>query len=55
VIGGEGMIPKPKGEVGRPGGGGYTLFKALSWNQRTYDNVHVSNVNYMKEYTSHQL
>lgn len=42
MIGGEGMIPKPKGEVGRPGGGGYTLFKVLDWNQKTYDNVHVS-------------
>jgi hypothetical protein len=39
---GEGMIPKPKGEVGRPGAGGYTLFKALDWNQKTYDNIHVS-------------
>jgi hypothetical protein len=52
-IGGEGMIPKPKGEVGRPGGGGYTLFKALDWNQKTYDNIHVSEFGvYMKESTS---
>ena len=48
-IGGEGMIPKPKGEVGRPGGGGYTLSKALDWNMKTYDNIHVSNRVFMKE------
>jgi hypothetical protein len=47
--GGEGMIPKPKGEVGRPGGGGYTLSKALDWNMKTYDNIHVSNRVFMKE------
>ena len=39
---GEGLIPKPKGEVGRPGRGGYNLFRALGWNQKTYDNVLVS-------------
>jgi hypothetical protein len=39
---GEELIPKPKGEVGRPGRGGYNLFKALGWNQKTYDNVLVS-------------
>ena len=54
VISSKDMIPKPKGEVGRPGGGGYTLFKMLGWNQKTYDNVHVSNVEHMKRYTSHQ-
>ena len=41
-IRGEATILKPKGEVGRPGGGGYNLFQALDWNQKTYDNVHVS-------------
>jgi hypothetical protein len=39
---GEGLIPKPKGDVGRPGRGGYNLFKALGWNQKTYDSVLVS-------------
>jgi hypothetical protein len=39
---GEGLIPKPKGDVGRPGCGGYNLFKALGWNQKTYDSVLVS-------------
>lgn len=55
-IGSKGMIPKPKGEVGRPGGGGYTLIKALNWNKKTYDNIHVSKFReYMKESTSHQF
>jgi hypothetical protein len=53
-IGGWGMIPKPKGEVGRPGGGGYNLFQALDWNQKTYDNIHVSKCGvYMEEFTTH--
>ena len=51
---GEGLIPKSKGEVGRPGHGGYNLFKALGWNQKTYDNVLVSKCRYIKESTSHQ-
>jgi hypothetical protein len=38
----EGLIPKPKGEVGRPTNGGYNLIKALDWNQKTYDSVLVS-------------
>ena len=59
VIDGEGvgekLIPKPKGEVGRPGRGGYNLVKALSWNQKIYDSVQVSKCGvYMKESISHQ-
>jgi hypothetical protein len=52
---GEGLIPKPKGEVNRPGRGGYNLIKALGWNQKTYDSVLVSKCGiYMKKSTSHQ-
>ncbi|KIK33157.1 hypothetical protein CY34DRAFT_18549 [Suillus luteus UH-Slu-Lm8-n1] len=29
-------IPKPAGEPGRPGHGGYTLYEALDWNPRAY-------------------
>ncbi|KAG2102306.1 hypothetical protein BD769DRAFT_1390137 [Suillus cothurnatus] len=29
-------IPKPAGEPGRPGRGGYTLREALDWNPKTY-------------------
>lgn len=39
---GEVLIPKPKGEVGRPTNGGYNLVKALDWNQKTYDGILVS-------------
>ncbi|PPQ82084.1 hypothetical protein CVT25_014355 [Psilocybe cyanescens] len=35
----KGLIPKPKGDVSRPGRGGYNLSKALGWNQKTYDSV----------------
>ncbi|KAG2123446.1 hypothetical protein DEU56DRAFT_917409 [Suillus clintonianus] len=37
-------IPKPAGEPGRPGRGGYTLYEALDWNPKMYakfkKNVH---------------
>ncbi|KAG1875738.1 hypothetical protein F4604DRAFT_1680626 [Suillus subluteus] len=37
-------IPKPAGEPGRPGRGGYTLYEALDWNPKMYTkfkkNVH---------------
>ncbi|OAX32476.1 hypothetical protein K503DRAFT_654098, partial [Rhizopogon vinicolor AM-OR11-026] len=29
-------IPKPKGEVGRPGRGGYNLEKALHWDAKRF-------------------
>ncbi|KAG2739431.1 hypothetical protein P692DRAFT_201811526 [Suillus brevipes Sb2] len=29
-------IPKPAGEPGRPGRGGYTLYEALDWNPKAY-------------------
>ncbi|KAG1867695.1 hypothetical protein F4604DRAFT_1927479 [Suillus subluteus] len=29
-------IPKPAGEPGRPGRGGYTLYEALDWNPKVY-------------------
>jgi hypothetical protein len=29
-------IPKPAGEPGRPGHGGYTLYEALDWNPKAY-------------------
>ncbi|KAJ3898158.1 hypothetical protein F5879DRAFT_927268 [Lentinula edodes] len=32
-------IPKPPGEVGRPGRGGYNLRKTLGWSRQDYDNV----------------
>ncbi|KAJ3806576.1 hypothetical protein F5876DRAFT_80554 [Lentinula aff. lateritia] len=32
-------IPKPPGEVGRPGRGGYNLKKILGWPKEDYDNV----------------
>ncbi|THU92397.1 hypothetical protein K435DRAFT_800519 [Dendrothele bispora CBS 962.96] len=32
-------IPKPPGEVGRPGRGGYTLQKTLGWNNEVYRDV----------------
>ncbi|KAJ4499228.1 hypothetical protein C8R41DRAFT_915444 [Lentinula lateritia] len=34
-------IPKPPGEVGRPGRGGYNLRKILGWSKQDYDNVKV--------------
>ncbi|KAJ3845629.1 hypothetical protein EV368DRAFT_70549, partial [Lentinula lateritia] len=33
------LIPKPPGEVGRPGCGGYSLFEVLSWPRKKYDKV----------------
>jgi len=49
---GEKLIPKPKGEAGRPCTGGYNLIKTLGWNQRTYDSVQVSKCGiYVKEFT----
>lgn len=38
------LIPKPLGEVGRPGRGGYSLFEVLSWPRRKYDKVKVRNL-----------
>lgn len=35
-------IPKPNGEVGRPGRGGYNLRIALGWEDERYDKVKVS-------------
>ncbi|KAJ3804126.1 hypothetical protein F5876DRAFT_83729 [Lentinula aff. lateritia] len=32
-------IPKPPGEVGRPGRGGYNLRKILGWSRQDYDNL----------------
>ncbi|PPQ89173.1 hypothetical protein CVT25_000080 [Psilocybe cyanescens] len=33
------LIPKPKGEAGRPGSGGYDLQEELAWSERTYEAV----------------
>ncbi|THH19564.1 hypothetical protein EUX98_g8745 [Antrodiella citrinella] len=35
----EGKIPKPQGEVGRPGRGGYNLEETLSWSKQEYDEL----------------
>lgn len=52
----ERLIPKPKGEAGRPCAGGYNLIKTLDWNQRVYDSVQVSKCRvYMKESTHQSL
>lgn len=34
-------IPKPPGEAGRPGRGGYTLEEALDWNSKTFKKLKV--------------
>ena len=34
-------IPKPRGEVGRPGNGGYTLMKAMGWSVADYEGLRV--------------
>ena len=34
-------IPKPPGEVGRPGRGGYTLNIALDWNPKAFKKLRV--------------
>ena len=39
---GDGLIPKPQGEVGRPGRGGYNLQEELGWSKQTYFRVNVS-------------
>ncbi|KAJ4498991.1 hypothetical protein C8R41DRAFT_915651 [Lentinula lateritia] len=33
------LIPKPPGEVGRPGRGGYNLRKITNWSKKDYDDV----------------
>ncbi|KAJ3715438.1 hypothetical protein C8R42DRAFT_645838 [Lentinula raphanica] len=35
-----GGIPKPEGEVGRPGRGGYNLQATLKWSRKTWRDVH---------------
>jgi hypothetical protein len=35
-------IPKPEGEAGRPGRGGYNLVKELGWTTKQYEDVRVS-------------
>jgi hypothetical protein len=37
----DGLIPKPRGEWGRPNRGGYNLEKALGWNPRQYKKAKV--------------
>ena len=39
---GEGKIPKPEGEVGRPKRGGYNLRDVLQWSNKDYEKVNVS-------------
>ncbi|THH26511.1 hypothetical protein EUX98_g7678 [Antrodiella citrinella] len=34
------LIPKPKGALGRPNGGGYSLRTALRWSDRSYHDVY---------------
>ncbi|KAF8877572.1 hypothetical protein CPB84DRAFT_1661512, partial [Gymnopilus junonius] len=36
------LIPKPKGEAGHPGSGGYSLQEVLAWSEKTYETVVVS-------------
>ena len=38
------LIPKPDGEVGRPGRGGYSLEKTLRWEHKKYSKVKVRNL-----------
>lgn len=40
----EPKIPKPAGEPGRPGRGGYTLQEALDWNPKAYNKFKVSDM-----------
>lgn len=37
----DGRIPKPAGEPGRPGRGGYNLQDALDWNVKTFNSLKV--------------
>jgi hypothetical protein len=37
----ESKIPKPEGEVGRPGRGGYSLETALSWDAERFKKLKV--------------
>jgi len=39
---GASMIPKPQGEVGRPGRGGYNLQDALEWDKDLFYRVRVT-------------
>ena len=41
VKSGDGLIPKPQGESGRPNSGGYNLEETLGWNPRQYKKVKV--------------
>ncbi|KAF8880604.1 hypothetical protein CPB84DRAFT_1639755, partial [Gymnopilus junonius] len=34
-----GLIPKPDGEAGRPGRGGYNLEQALGWEAKKYQSI----------------
>ncbi|KAG1789905.1 uncharacterized protein HD556DRAFT_1446693 [Suillus plorans] len=36
ILSEDSKIPKPTGEPGRPGRGGYTLYEALDWNPKAY-------------------
>ena len=36
-----GKLPKPEGEAGRPGRGGYSLQAALGWPTAEFDALHV--------------
>ena len=45
-------IPKPPGEAGRPGSGGYNLKDALGWSKQDYDKVQVSLLVYAMKQTS---
>lgn len=38
----EGKVPKPEGEAGRPGRGGYNLQRVLEWHPTQYDQLLVS-------------
>ena len=39
-----GLIPKPAGEAGRPGRGGYNLKEALGWTATDFDQLKVHTV-----------
>jgi hypothetical protein len=43
IVSEDSKIPKPHGEPGRPGRGGYTLQEALDWSPKVYVKFKVSN------------
>ena len=46
-------IPKPRGEVGRPGSGGYNLKAAMGWNGDEYERLRVREILVVLGFSSH--